>query len=204
MRNVNEIEVVEYFKILRKYIVLLVIVTLVATGVAFVNYNGKKDIVYTSYTGSTEILIKAPKTLNEASNQYTIPVGLLSLSSYIDLMRSDSVLENAKGAEANSDSLKNALIFKNENGSQVISISYTSSNKEEVEQLLTKLPQALDDKLGSLDLEEEVAVVSNVKIVEILTRGASLSFVLVAGAGAFLATYVVLAFRYLLLEDNKR
>ena len=191
----EEIDLKEFLKYLRKYIWMMVVAVVVFLGAALTYDLGFKTPLFTSMT--TVVLNKGDSGRNTVQEDLTtLNYNQKLVATYSALVKSNLVLERvaSKYGYENTASLKSKVEVGNIDETEILTISVTDANKEKAadvaNEIATVFAEVIEEKYGQENVTQfDVATVSENPSNNTTLRD--------AGIGGFVGLFLVIAIAFI-------
>ncbi|MBC1559586.1 hypothetical protein HB911_12825 [Listeria booriae] len=144
---------------LQRYAILLLCTTLLGISGA---YTWVTQMAVPMYQASSDILVK-PQKLVEGDIKLDANTNNRLISTYTGILKSNHIIDKVK-ADLNltdkSETLAQKLTIKNENDSQIISVSYTADSPEKAIQFVNTTVSTMQKEVGNLIEDNTIVILS--------------------------------------------
>ena len=155
------ISVIQILRILKKFIIPILIITIVAGAVVFFI---ESTFVKPKYEATAMIYVQAKKFTDDTQTYSTsdLSVAKQLVDTYSIILKTDEVLEEVTEMLQNQvtvDQLYKTITAKSVNNTEIFSISYTDTNPERARDVINALAEIAPDKIKDVVKAGEASVV---------------------------------------------
>ncbi|KMT62112.1 YveK family protein [Paenilisteria newyorkensis] len=175
---------------LKRYAILLLFMTNLGIAGAYVWVT---QMAVPMYQASSDILVK-PQKLAEDDIRLDANTNNRLISTYTGILKSNYIIDKVKGdlnLVAKPEILAQKLAVKNENDSQIISVSYKADSAEKAMEFVNKTVSTMQQEVGNLIEDNTIVILSKAVEGTVVSPNKKVSLVMGAFIGLMIGSVIM-------------